>query len=78
MAYFVYGKLLKSQVPNFQTADYFTRSYPSRKTSVLVPIGKPRALWVRGFSLIQAPDTEANTYGRAFLFAEHHVTELDG
>ena len=52
--------------------------YPSRKTSVLVPEGKPRTFKVRGFSLIHAPDTEAHTDGRAFLFAEYHTAESKG
>ena len=42
------------------------------------PVGKPRTFLVRGFSMIHAPDTEAITYGRAFLFAEHHRGELKG
>ena len=45
---------------------------------MLVPIGKPRAFLVRGFSLIDAPDTEAKPTSRAFLFAEHHMADLEG
>ena len=41
-------------------------------------IGKPRTFLVRGFSMIHAPDTGANTYGRALLFAENHISELTG
>ena len=41
-------------------------------------IGKPRIYRMRGFSLVHAPDTEANTDGRAFLFAKRHIVELKG
>ena len=57
---------------------YEVLGYPSRKTSVLVPRGKPRTSLVRGFSLIHAPDSEAVTDRRAFLFAEHDMAELTG
>ena len=33
---------------------------------------------MRGFSMIHAPDSEANLPSRAFLFAEHHIGELKG
>ena len=46
------------------------------KTSVLVPIGKPRTRRVRGFSMVHVSDSEAHTDGRAFLFAEDHMTRL--
>ena len=41
------------------------------------PIGKPRVYKIRGFSLIPRR-TEAKPTSRAFLFAEHHMTELRG
>ena len=52
--------------------------YPSRKTSVLVPEGKPRTFLVRGFSITHATDSEAYLPSRAFLVAEHHMTGLKG